>query len=234
MVEQITKPYQLISDVAEISKKLEYALQYHAMIKVAINDESQVSATLLVKIDHGNKLVLIDSLIPESSNVSLKNATKLQFTTVVDGIDLHFSMDYRQTTALGKSLVHVLTFPENVKYFQQRNYQRIQVVDKRAIQVILRTELNIALTGHLVDISVGGFAAHIDYTTRVTPRIGDKLRECEMCFSPKESFVCPAVIRYVGRAHDRKMLRLGMEFTDLSGVQKRMLERIVAGIEAQI
>ena len=224
------KPYQFLTDPSEISKLLDQLVRHHAMVKIAITDIPEIFGSMLLKADSKSGTVILDSLIPRLGNRLLQDNSKLKFISMIDSMDLQFAMSYIETSGEGGDINHVLRFPKSAVYFQQRCHTRIPIPSARPIPVILRQENGVDLDGTLVDISHGGFGVVLTVPPDNSPALGAKITYCEIVFSPRESFIFSAHVRFISTHVSTRSTRLGLEITDLTSLQQRVIGRFLTSL----
>ncbi len=227
------RPCKIITTPIDMKQLLDRVALHHTIVKIGIDHSPEILGSMLLRIDGEKKLVVIDGVIPFIGNALLPRVKHAKFMTLVDGIDLHFTMAYLQSIGSDREIKHIFRFPEEMRYFQLRNFHRVVLAPSQVVTIVLRPSPQNQITCRLVDISLGGIAVLLDVQPPRSFAVGEKIAECEIQLNAAESFVCAVMIRYMGQEKGNRKFRLGLEFANLGTVQQRMVERYVANIERQ-
>ncbi len=224
MSEQVTDRQRLLG-------LLEALRTEHALLSARREGEETWYNTTLLKVDSSSGAIYLDELCPQEGHQRLQVGDILHLVGVLQGVPTHFRTPITDTGVQNGIAFYRAALPDHLDYQQRRAFFRAYVSRGLNLTVHLRTEDDVAVSGRLLDISLGGFGALLPENSTVHAL--DVLVVESLELPGAESIQCNTQIRYVQQEPAKKLIRVGALLTELHPPGERMLLRAIMTLERE-
>ena len=198
-------------------------------VRVSGSEETYLSALLEVNEDEG--YIVIDELNSPNGHRALCMVKELEISTRLEDREIKFQCDL---TAVGEHngiSYYKVPFPENLDHQLRRKHLRIAAPRGKYLPVHLHTELQDLVTGELVDLSSGGFAAHLSRETADKVHRGELIPKCMLYLGDQQPIEVELEIRYCEDKRYHSRPRLGGKFISMDQQSERRLQKYISQMD---
>lgn len=225
--------YQLISSEKHIQALLRPLIEKHNLATISIAGCEEAYSSILLNSEPDSGEITIDGLHPHEGNTHFASAGQLTLDTQLDGIHLQFSAKLRASVEEDGTIHHLITYPENIRYWQRRQAFRASVSTAHNISVVLKTDKGKQCRGKLFDISIGGICIRFPRRDSIAEEFTKDAVFCSMNLPGQNHISCPIKITHSYKNISGHSLHVGAQFSKLDKIQHRAIERFVIELQRQ-
>lgn len=221
-----------IDDIRHLLKKI-YAK--HSLLSVTIESSDEFYGSTIIEINNDENYLVIDELYPEDGHVKIKTGTQLSFNTQYSGAFVNFKGTIEAIGKNDKAAYYKINIPEELEYHQRRNTYRIATSVNEVIPVNLVNEDEVLIKAELRDLSHGGLCLRFNsISPHISIKSGDYIPTCLIQFEKNRKILSSLNICHVEFRKESGILRVGAEFAQMSKIDRRELEHLIASLERAI
>ncbi|WP_417596601.1 HD domain-containing phosphohydrolase [Oceanospirillum sp.] len=227
---------QLLTKPESIYGLLNRLKDHHIPLKLHFNTVEGVYSTIILKVDLKNRHFIIDQVTPNWGDRMMAKSGAFMFEAYYDGCRIASST----LKAAGKGIqdgeaIYKVPFPDELDYFQRRQFYRAQIRRGVIIDAILDSKgLANPVIGELKDISAQGCQIEIDGDYRDTLGNQIVLDSCSITFPNQLSVSTAIQVRHVGYDNKKDRSSCGCLFVDLPPMEERKVSYAVAEIQREV
>jgi len=218
-------------DIQHLFKKIS---QKHALLSVQFDSFDEYYGSTIIEINNKENYLVIDELYPKQGHEKIKSGSHLNFNTQYQGAFVNFSATIEAIGENEKAAYYKIGIPEEVEYHQRRNTYRIATSISEPIAVTLVDEGDIMIKGELRDISHGGLCLRVNVLPYITLASEDYIPTCLIQVNNRQKILSSINICHVKKVSETGSLRIGAEFANMSKIDRRELEHLIATLERAI
>ncbi|OOV88359.1 flagellar brake protein [Oceanospirillum linum] len=227
---------QLLTKPESIYGLLNRLKDHHIPLKLHFNTVEGVYSTIILKVDLKNRHFIIDQVTPNWGDRMMAKSGAFMFEAYYDGCRIASST----LKAAGKGIqdgqaIYKIPFPDELDYFQRRQFYRAQIRRGVIIDAILDSkDFAKPIVGELKDISAQGCQIEIDGDYRDTLGNQIVLDACSITFPNQLSISTAIQVRHVGYDDKKDRSSCGCLFVDLPPMEERKVSYAVAEIQREV
>lgn len=218
-------------DIQHLFKRVS---QKHVLLSVQFDSFDEYYGSTIIEINNKENYLVIDELYPKQGHEKIKIETHLNFNTQYQGAFVNFSATIEAIGENEKAAYYKIGMPEEVEYHQRRNTYRIATSISEPIAVTLVDEDDIMIKGELRDISHGGLCLRVNALPHITLASEDYIPTCLIQVNNRQKILSSINICHVEKVSETGSLRIGAEFANMSKIDRRELEHLIATLERAI
>ncbi len=220
----------------EIVTLLRTLVEKNQLVKMVIDEESEVFVTSILNVDTQNDALIIDSLVDKEINRRIAAAKILAFETTLDKIRIIFSTQNSTTCIQDGRLALRIGFPTNFVRLQRREFYRAPVVEPVFCLVPLPEDIGEgSYRLSLSDISSNGLAM-LDEKKMLDNTIGRDYFNCQIELPGVGLITTTLQIRNsydLNSFNGKTKRRLGCKFINLSKSMLADVQRYMIKLERE-
>lgn len=205
----------------------------HSLLSVQFESSDEYYGSTIIEINNKENYLVIDELYPREGHESIQTGTSLSFNTQYQGAFVNFNSTVEAIGENEKAAYYKIGMPEEVEYHQRRNTYRISTSVSDPIPVTLVNEDEIMINGELRDISHGGLCIRVNALPHITLAHEDYIPTCLIQVENKK-ILTSINLCHVEDISETGSLRIGAEFANMSKIDRRELEHLIATLERSI
>ncbi|MFG1489098.1 HD domain-containing phosphohydrolase, partial [Oceanospirillum sp. HFRX-1_2] len=227
---------QLLTKPESIYGLLNRLKDHHIPLKLHFNTVEGVYSTIILKVDLKNRHFIVDQVSPNWGDRVMAKSGAFMFEAYYDGCRIASST----LKAVGKGVqdgqaIYKIPFPDELDYFQRRQFYRAQIRRGVVIDAILDSkDFAKPIVGELKDISAQGCQIEIDGDYRETLGGQAVLDNCSITFPNQLSISTAIQVRHVGYDDKNDRSSCGCLFVDLHPMEERKVSYAVAEIQREV
>lgn len=199
---------------------------HHCLVLLYVRTgKPEPALSMLLWLDAESGKLILDAPV-DTSELNLEAGHEFEVTSSLQGIDVRFRCRFDAIVDHEGSSALRVEWPEQLSYLERRKEYRVRISGGIA-DLAMSLEDAPDVEGELIDLSIGGFGAVVNDSPIL--ETGEVL-DCRLEFH-EDSIAARAEIRRKTSSSARGRCHIGARFVRLDPRQKRMLERIVAGLE---
>ena len=218
-------------DISHLLKKI---YSKHSLLTISIDSSAECYGSTIIEINNDENYLVIDELYPEDGHAQIEIGKTLSFNAHYSGAFVHF---FGQVEAIGenaKAAYYKIGMPEEVEYHQRRNAYRVRTSISDPIPVNLVNEDEVLIKAELRDISHGGLCLRVNALPHISIQSGDYIPTCLIQVDNDRKILSSLNICHVETIKESGSLRIGVEFAEISKIDRRELEHFIASLERAI
>lgn len=227
---------QLLTKPESIYGLLNRLKDHHIPLKLHFNTVEGVYSTIILKIDLKNRHFIVDQVSPNWGDRVMAKSGAFMFEAYYDGCRIASS----SLRAVGKGIqdgqaIYKIPFPDELDYFQRRQFYRAQIRRGVIIDAILDSkDFAKPIVGELKDISAQGCQIELDGDYRETLGGQAILDNCSITFPNQLSISTAIQVRHVGYDEKADRSSCGCLFHELPPMEERKVSYAVAEIQREV
>lgn len=225
--------YQLVSSVERIQALLRPIIEKHNFATITIAGHEDEYSSMLLKSDPDLGELVIDGLHPDDGNTHFVTTRELSLDTQLDGIHLQFDTELRESFEENGVIYHIVTYPENIRYWQRRQAFRASVTPAYNISVVLKTDDGNQCRGELFNISIGGICIRFPGKKSLPEEFTKSTVICSLNLPENNHLKCELKLTHTWHNIPSNSLHVGAQFLKLDKVQNRAVQRFVTDLQRQ-
>ena len=206
----------------------------HSLLSVLIDSSDEYYGSTIIEINNKENYLVIDELYPKDGHEKIQAGTGLMFNTQYQGAFVNFSSIVEAIGENDKAAYYKIALPEEVEYHQRRNTYRIATSVSEPIPITLVNEDDVMIKGELRDISHGGLCIRINDISHISITSEDYVPTCLIHVENRQKILTSINICHVEKINETGSLRIGAEFANMSKIDRRELEHLIASLERAI
>jgi c-di-GMP-binding flagellar brake protein YcgR len=225
----------LLTSIDDIRVLLKNINNKHSLLSVIIPPYDEYFGSTIIEINNDENYLVIDELYPKEGHDRIKVGTQLSFNTQYSGAFVNFSGKIEAIGENNKAAYYKINFPKEVEYHQRRNTYRIAISIKETIPVNLVNEDEVLIKAELRDISHGGICLRFNSMPHHSSiKSGDYIPTCLIQVDENRKILSSLNICHVETIEETGTIRVGAEFAQISKIDQRELEHLIASLERSI
>ncbi|MFK8068479.1 MAG: flagellar brake protein [Gammaproteobacteria bacterium] len=213
----------------ETTKLMHRIKNSRAMLTVSIAGMEESYLSALLEVDDEEGYIVIDELSSGSGHRAICHIKEFEIKTRLEDREIKFQCEL---TAVGEhNGIHYykVPFPENLDHQLRRKHLRVSTPRGKYLPVHIHTESDDLVTGELVDLSAGGFAAVLSRETSNKVKHGDVIPKCILYLGDQKPPVESELeIRYCEDKRYSAKPRLGGRFINMDQSSERRLQKYIS------
>ncbi len=226
-----TQQHETITSPMRISALLRPVMERHITLTATLPDSNKFFNTILLSVEAENNRLIIDELNPKSGHDLFINSGKLTLHTMLEGVDVDFTVHLKKAGSENGIAYYELEFPKNIRYLQRRNIFRVPVSAAEKIDIEIHLSENTIFTGELSDISAEGMCIRFPKKNNMALKNYTEETQCFIKLPNKSQIRCAFQIRHSCIHESSNSLHIGGRFERLDKIQRRAIERFVSEIQ---
>ena len=218
-------------DIQHLLKKVSAK---HSLLSVIIESHDEFYGSTIIEINEKENYLVIDELYPIEGHEKIQTGTRLIFDTQYQGAFVNFVGIVEAIGENEKAAYYKIGIPKEVEYHQRRNTYRIATSVSEPIAVTLVNEDEIMIKGELRDISHGGLCLRVNALSHISLQSEDYIPTCLIQVSHSRKILSSINLCHVEKINETGSLRIGAEFANMSKIDRRELEHLIATLEREI
>jgi c-di-GMP-binding flagellar brake protein YcgR len=218
-------------DIQHLIKKI---CAKHSLLSVLIEFSDEYYGSTIIEINNKENYLVIDELYPIEGHEKIKTGSRLTFNTQYQGAFVNFVSTIEAIGENKKAAYYKIRMPDEVEYHQRRNTYRIATSLSETIPVTLVNEDEVMINGELRDLSHGGLCIRINALPHILLKSEDYIPTCLIQVSNRQKILTSINICHVLELKETGSLRVGAEFANMSKIDRRELEHLIASLERAI
>lgn len=218
-------------DICHLLKKIN---SKHSLLSVVIESFDSFYGSTIIEINNKENYLVIDELYPKEGHEKIKIGSHLTFNTQYQGAFVNFSGTIEAIGENQKAAYYKISMPKEIEYHQRRNTYRIATSVSEPIAVTLVDEDDIMIKGELRDISHGGLCLRVNALPHITLVSESYIPTCLIQVNNHQKILSSINICHVEKVNETGSLRIGAEFANMSKIDRRELEHLIATLERTI
>lgn len=206
----------------------------HSLLSVQIDSLDDYYGSAIIEINNEENYLVIDELYPKEGHEKIQTGTRLVFNTQYQGAFVNFSATVEAISENEKAAYYKIGIPKIIEYHQRRNTYRIATSVSEPIAVTLVNEDDIMFKGELRDISHGGLCLRVNALPHITLNSENYIPTCLIQVNNRQKILSSINICHVEKVNETGSLRIGAEFANMSKIDRRELEHLIATLERAI
>jgi len=223
-----------LSNIDDIRLLLKKINAKHSLLSVTIESFDQYYGSTIIEINNDEKYLVIDELYPEEGHAKIAVGTHLSFITQYSGAFVHFVGTIEAIGENEKAAYYKIGMPEEIEYHQRRNTYRIATNVNDPIRVNIVNDEEVLIKAELRDISHGGLCLRIKASPHISIKSNDYIPTCIIQVDQSRKILSSLNICHVETLSETGSLRVGAEFAQISKIDRRELEHLIASLERAI
>jgi c-di-GMP-binding flagellar brake protein YcgR len=221
-----------IDDIRVLLKKIN---SKHSLLSVTIASSDEYYGSTIIEINNQENYLVIDELYPREGHERIEVGTKLSFNTQYSGAFVNFNGVIEAVGENEKAAYYKINLPDEVEYHQRRNTYRIATSINETIPVNLVNEDEVLVKAELRDLSHGGLCLRFNSIPHhVSIKSGDYIPTCLIQVDKNRKILSSLNVCHVESIEETGSLRVGAEFAQMSKIDRRELEHLIATLERAI
>lgn len=221
----------MADDIQHLFKRIN---SKHSLLSVLIDSSDEYYGSTIIEINNKENYLVIDELYPIDGHEKIKTGSCLTFNTQYQGAFVNFKSTVEAIGENDKAAYYKIGMPNEVEYHQRRNTYRIATSVSAPIPVTLVNEDDIMIKGELRDISHGGLCIRINALPHISLASEDYIPTCLIQVEGRQKILTSINICHVENINETGSLRIGAEFANMSKIDRRELEHLIASLERAI
>ncbi len=213
----------------ETAKLMRRIKNSRAMLTVKIAGIEETYLSALLEVDEEEGYIVIDELSSGTGHRAISHIKQFEIKTRLEDRVIKFQCEL---TAVGEhNGIHYykVPFPKDLEHQLRRKHLRVSTPRGKYLPVHLHTELDDLVTGELIDLSTGGFAAVLSRETSNKVKHGDVIPKCVMYLGDQQPPVESELeIRYCEDKRYSAKPRLGGKFINMDQSSERRLQKYIS------
>ena len=206
----------------------------HSLLSVLMDSSDEYYGSTIIEINDKENYLVIDELYPKDGHEKIQVGSRLMFNTQYQGAFVNFNSTIEAIGENEKAAYYKIGLPEEVEYHQRRNTYRITTSVSEPIAVTLVNEDDVMIKGELRDISHGGMCIRINALSHLNLNAEDYMPTCLIQAENRQKILTSINICHVEEINETGSLRIGAEFANMSKIDRRELEHLIAKLERAI
>ncbi len=219
------------NDISHLLKKIYLK---HSLLTITLESSDEFYGSTIIEINNDENYLVIDELYPEEGHAQIEPGKSLSCNAHCSGAFVHF---IGKVEAIGENAgvaYYKIGMPEEVEYHQRRNTYRITTSISDSIPVNLVNDDEVLIKAELRDISHGGLCLRVKASSHISMHSGDYIPTCLIQAENERKILSSLNICHVETIKDTGSLRIGAEFAEISKIDRRELEHLIASLERAI
>lgn len=224
--------YEMICDKRRVRQILRQMVENRIPLNVSIPDTDDRYSTTLVDIDEYQHEIVIDGLRPASGNDRLLEARRLSVMGAMGGQEILFASRLVNSSQGAERLLLRISFPEWLRYLQQRGCHRVPVGSTVDAGLVLYDDgFERQVVGKLEDLSEEGLG--VSFPEHLSVDVGDAAYPIILRL-PDGDLITDVELRFKGQIEICRQTRVGARFVSLEPKQRAMIRRFVADLQRRM
>lgn len=223
---------QFIKSPSEIARLLRHVQQKLSPVTISFSGMSRTLTSYVVSVDGDKKNFLLDEVLPANQNALMQEGRSFNFETFYDGCRLR-GRNLKASAQKDEkgNLIYLVTFPNEIHYYQRRQSYRASVRAALNIFVRLMDDNGNMVRGKLRDLSAEGCKIEIDgyYVDVLTEKNAQK--PIRMLFPNNTEIILNLTMRHVFYDEARKQTLCGCQFIDLTPQEDDDVASVVSDLQ---
>ncbi|GEM_PF-1739877 len=218
-------------DIHHLLKKVH---SKHSLLSITIDYPDEFYGSTIIEINDDENYLVIDELYPEEGHAKVEIGTSLTFNTQYSGAFVNFIGTVNAISKNEKASYYKIAMPKEIEYHQRRNTYRIATNINDPIYVNLVNEDEILIKAELRDLSHGGLCLRVNAASHISIHNDDYFPTCLIQVGNDRKILSSLNICHVETIKETGSLRIGAKFAEISKVDRRELEHLIAALERSI
>lgn len=218
-------------DIVLLLKKIN---KKHSLLSVALSPADDFYGSTIIEINIEENYLVVDELYPEAGHSKIEVGSVLSFNTQYAGAFVNFIGAVEAIGENDKAAYYKINIPEEMEYHQRRNTYRISTNVNDPIYVNLVNEDEVLIKAELKDLSHGGVCLRVNAHSYNSIENGDHIPTCLIQADKNHKILSSLNICYVETISGTGAKRIGAEFAQISEIDRRELEHLIATLERSI
>ncbi len=206
----------------------------HSLLSILIKPHEEYFGSTIIEINNDENYLVIDELYPEEGHRKIEIGSQLSFNTQYSGASVNFSGTIEAIGENEKAAYYKIIIPKEVEYHQRRNTYRIAPNVNDPIYVNLVNEDEVLIKAEIKDLSHGGICLRINASPHLSINNGDLIPTCLIQVDKNRKILSSLNVCYVGKNKETGSIRIGAQFAEMSKIDRRELEHLIASLERAI
>jgi c-di-GMP-binding flagellar brake protein YcgR len=206
----------------------------HSLLSITIGSSDEYYGSTIIEINNDENYLVIDELYPTEGHNQIEIGSQLNFSTQYSGAFVNFTSNIEAIGKNEKAAYYKIGMPKEVEYHQRRNTYRIATSINNPIAVNLVNEEEILIKAELRDVSHGGLCLRINSLPHIEIKKRDYIPTCLIQVDNSRKILTSLNICHVETIEETGSLRIGAEFSQISKIDRRELEHLIASLERAI
>jgi len=227
---------QLLTKPESIYGLLNRLKDNHTPLKLHFNTIEGAYSSIILKVDLKGRNFILDQVTPDKGDRIMAKSGPFMFEAFYDGCRITSST--LRATGKGRQrgqAIYKIPFPDELDYFQRRQFYRAQIRRGVIIDAILESkDFQKPIVSELKDISAQGCQIELDGDYRETLGNQVVLDSCSITFPNQLSISTPIQVRHVGYDEKKNRSSCGCLFIELPPMEERKVSYAVAEIQREV
>ncbi|MGB1800059.1 MAG: flagellar brake protein [Gammaproteobacteria bacterium] len=206
----------------------------HSLLSILLDNSDEYYGSTIIEINNEKNYLVIDELYPIEGHKKIEVSSRLLINTQYKGAFVNFTGIVEAIGENDKAAYYKIAMPAEVEYHQRRNTYRIATSVSETIPVTLVNEDDIMIKGELRDISHGGLCIRINALSHLSLASDDYIPTCLIHVESGQKILTSVNVCHVEKINETGSLRIGAEFANISKIDRRELEHLIAKLERAI
>lgn len=227
---------QLLTKPESIYGLLNRLREHHTPVKLQFSTVEGSYSTIILKVDLKGRFFIIDQVTPNWGDRLMAKSSTFSFEAFYDGCRIAST----KIRAVGKGIqdgqaIYKIPFPDELDYFQRRQFYRAQIRRGVDVQVTLASpQLEEPAVGVLKDISAQGCQIQLEGDYQEILQDQAVIENGLITFPNQLAINSIIQVRHVGYDEKNDRSFCGCLFVDLQPMEERKISYAVAEIQREV